>query len=138
MEILIIRHGQSEADLLNVHEGRADFSLTDLGRNQAINLAKYLKEYGGFDAIWTSTLRRAAETAEIISKYINCSINYDDNLIERNNGILAGKPITNENKNSHYNMKPFECIQEGETDIEFRARAEAILLRILDIQKKIK
>lgn len=27
MDILLIRHGQSEADILNVHEGRADFSL---------------------------------------------------------------------------------------------------------------
>jgi len=29
MEIVLIRHGQSEADLLNVHEGRANYSLTD-------------------------------------------------------------------------------------------------------------
>jgi 2,3-bisphosphoglycerate-dependent phosphoglycerate mutase len=32
MEILLIRHGESEADLLQVHEGRADFELTDRGR----------------------------------------------------------------------------------------------------------
>ena len=31
MKLLIIRHGQSEADLLDVHEGRADFPLTALG-----------------------------------------------------------------------------------------------------------
>jgi 2,3-bisphosphoglycerate-dependent phosphoglycerate mutase len=29
MRLLIIRHGESQADLLNVHEGRADFELTD-------------------------------------------------------------------------------------------------------------
>jgi 2,3-bisphosphoglycerate-dependent phosphoglycerate mutase len=32
MEILLIRHGESEADLLQVHEGRADFELTDRER----------------------------------------------------------------------------------------------------------
>ena len=31
MRLLIIRHGESQADLLNVHEGRADFELTDRG-----------------------------------------------------------------------------------------------------------
>ena len=35
MELLIIRHGQSEADILNVIEGRANFNLTDLGYQQA-------------------------------------------------------------------------------------------------------
>lgn len=28
MQILLIRHGESEADILHVHEGRADFELT--------------------------------------------------------------------------------------------------------------
>ena len=34
MQILLIRHGESEADILHVHEGRADFELTDKGRQQ--------------------------------------------------------------------------------------------------------
>ena len=31
MLLLLIRHGESEADLLDVHEGRADFELTERG-----------------------------------------------------------------------------------------------------------
>lgn len=42
MELLIIRHGQSEADLLGVHEGRADFPLTELGQLQAKRMAKFV------------------------------------------------------------------------------------------------
>ena len=38
--ILLIRHGESEADLLKVHEGRADFSLTEQGKQQAAAMAK--------------------------------------------------------------------------------------------------
>ena len=34
MEILLIRHGEPEADILNVREGRADSSLTEMGRKQ--------------------------------------------------------------------------------------------------------
>ena len=34
MQILLIRHGESEADILHVHEGRADFELTEKGDNK--------------------------------------------------------------------------------------------------------
>ena len=39
MKLLLIRHGESEADLLDVHEGRADFPLTERGRRQARAMA---------------------------------------------------------------------------------------------------
>ena len=38
MQILLIRHGESEADILHVHEGRADFELTDKGDNKCKDL----------------------------------------------------------------------------------------------------
>ena len=44
MILLVIRHGESEADLLDVHEGRADFELTERGHEQAIAMAKYVAE----------------------------------------------------------------------------------------------
>lgn len=46
MRLLMIRHGQSEADILKVHEGRANFSLTQLGMAQAEIMAEYVtKEF---------------------------------------------------------------------------------------------
>ena len=41
MILLVIRHGESEADILDVHEGRADFELTQKGHRQAAAMAKY-------------------------------------------------------------------------------------------------
>ena len=38
MQILLIRHGESEADILNVHEGRADFELTEKGESRCKDL----------------------------------------------------------------------------------------------------
>lgn len=38
MQILLIRHGESEADILNVHEGRADFELTKKEDNKCKDL----------------------------------------------------------------------------------------------------
>ena len=43
MQILLIRHGESEADILHVHEGRADFELTDKGRQQVQRLVQKKK-----------------------------------------------------------------------------------------------
>ncbi len=44
MQILLIRHGESEADILNVHEGRADFELTERGRKQVGSLSQKVKK----------------------------------------------------------------------------------------------
>ena len=90
MKLLLIRHGQSEADLLNVHEGRADFSLTDLGREQTTKLAQYLLNRYQVEQIITSPLERAAQTAEIINSVYNCGIVIEEKLMELNNGLLAG------------------------------------------------
>ena len=44
MKLLVIRHGESEADILNVHEGRADFELTERGHRQAEAMSEYVSE----------------------------------------------------------------------------------------------
>lgn len=117
-------------------EGKADFLLTDLGIKQAKSLGSYLRKNHQIDIIWSSTLKRAAQTSEILRTYLDCSIMYDDRLQERNNGILAGKPITEENVDTYYSLKPFERIEDGESDLEFGARAESILLKLIDNSKK--
>ena len=44
MKLLIIRHGESQADILKVHEGRADFELTERGHRQAEAMSKYVRK----------------------------------------------------------------------------------------------
>lgn len=134
MEILIIRHGQSEADILGVHEGRADYPLTDLGREQAKRLACRLNEHCPPDIIWTSTLKRASETATILADEVGCMLMKEPGLMEFNNGVLAGLP--REVAATKYPLppggrKPHERIQNGESEIEFRMRVEMALSKIL-------
>jgi probable phosphoglycerate mutase len=62
--LLAIRHGESEWNVVGRWQGRADTELSDAGRRQAIDAAAVL---GTFDGIWSSHLRRAAETAAIIA-----------------------------------------------------------------------
>ncbi len=44
MRLLVIRHGESEADLLHVREGRADFELTERGHRQAEAMGGYVSQ----------------------------------------------------------------------------------------------
>ena len=63
MKLLVIRHGESEADLLDVHEGRADFSLTERGHSQAEAMAEYVANNYNITKIYASTLTSAKQTA---------------------------------------------------------------------------
>lgn len=130
MEILLIRHGQSEADLLNVHEGRADFSLTELGHKQAAAMAKRVGAEFPPEVIWSSTLKRAKETASYLSEATQCKVNYEDDLMEHNNGVFAGIPYE-EAKKIPKPQHPHERVQDGESFIEFRMRIEMIFSKII-------
>ena len=68
--LLMVRHGESRANADGVAGGPiGDGGLTDLGRRQARALAERLarsRELDGASALYTSTLPRAIETAEIV------------------------------------------------------------------------
>lgn len=134
MELLLIRHGQSEADLLGVHEGRADYPLTVLGVDQAKLMAQYVETYHPPEVILTSPLKRAKRTAFILREAIGCDLIEEVDLKEFNNGVLAGLP--KEDALIKYPPpklgRPLHVpIQEGESELEFRFRAERVLSKIL-------
>ena len=90
MDLLVIRHGQSEADILKVIEGRADFPLTGLGHKQAEAMAKWVNEHYAVNKIFSSPLKRARQTSEYLSKITGIEILFDDDLMEWKNGLIAG------------------------------------------------
>jgi broad specificity phosphatase PhoE len=93
-KIFVVRHGQDEDNANLLLNGRRDRPLTALGRKQAEAAAQKLKKYH-IDSIYSSPLKRAFETAQIIAKELGISrIQKDENLIERDFGILTGKPYT--------------------------------------------
>ncbi|MDP4086070.1 MAG: histidine phosphatase family protein [Bacillota bacterium] len=141
MVLLIIRHGQSEADLLGVHEGRADFPLTELGHSQAKKMAKYVAEHFPPRIILSSPLKRAKNTATILQDEIGCELKIELDLIEFNNGVLAG--LTKEEALLKYPLPeggrpPHIAIQNGESELEFRFRAERIFHKIITEYQQFK
>jgi len=93
----LLRHGESAGNRKSVHQGQADFPLTHKGREQAAHLAALWTQHGvTFDAIMSSPLKRAAETARIIAQALGYSqenIRYDDVWKERDKGQLTGRPF---------------------------------------------
>ena len=93
MNLILIRHGQSEWNALNQFTGWKDPDLTAKGIEEAHNAGKIIRNLKiNFDLVFTSALVRAQNTAEIILGEINQSLSTIKNqaLNERNYGDLAG------------------------------------------------
>ena len=84
--LILVRHGQSEGNLVRSFLGHTDLDITELGHKQAECTAEYLKDVK-IDAIYSSDLKRAWNTAEHIAKKKDLSIIADTELRE----IFAGE-----------------------------------------------
>ena len=62
-KLVLVRHGESEWNKLNLFTGWTDVELSDKGRSEAAAAGKLLKEEGyDFDICYTSYLKRAIHT----------------------------------------------------------------------------
>ena len=65
-KLVLVRHGESEWNKLNLFTGWTDVELSDKGREEAKNAGKVMKELGyDFDVCYTSYLKRAIHTLNI-------------------------------------------------------------------------
>jgi broad specificity phosphatase PhoE len=86
--LLVVRHGQSEWNAIGRWQGHADPVLSELGRRQAYLAAAAI---GAVDAIVSSDLLRAAETAAIIAQQLGVGpVVVDERLRERDAGEWTG------------------------------------------------
>ena len=93
MNLILIRHGQSEWNALNQFTGWKYPGLTAKGVEEAHNAGRIINNLKiNFDLVFTSALIRAQNTAQIILKEINQPLSTIKNqaLNERNYGDLAG------------------------------------------------
>ncbi len=93
MKLVLLRHGESEWNKENRFTGWTDVDLSENGVKEAENAGKLLKEKGySFDIAFTSVLKRANRTLDIVLKEMNLDIpvNYSYRLNERHYGALQG------------------------------------------------
>ena len=89
MNIFVVRHGQTEWNVMKKMQGSADIELNEKGLSQASDTANMLRD-SSFDVIFCSPLKRAKQTAEIINDDRGLNIIFDERLRERNYGEFEG------------------------------------------------
>jgi broad specificity phosphatase PhoE len=90
--LYVFRHGETDWNKEKRCQGWIDIPLNNAGIEQANNLANALESIG-LDVIYSSPLSRTFETAKIVAKSNNSKILTNNDLIERNCGVLSGKIV---------------------------------------------
>ena len=86
-KLIIIRHGESEFNLTERYTGQLYVPLTETGVRQAKITADYILKNYKIDAVYSSDLSRAVETARPVAAPLGIEIKTDKGLRE----IYAGK-----------------------------------------------
>ena len=89
--LIVVRHGQTEANARGLLLGRSDPPLDPTGHEQAAAVAATLAPLRSGTRIVSSPLRRAQETADIIAA--GAAVDIDDRWIELDYGTFEGKPV---------------------------------------------
>ena len=89
MELYIVRHGKTYWNEQRKIQGWADIDLTEEGREVAVLSAEGMKDIH-FDAIYSSPLKRANETANILRGERELPVIVDERIKEIGFGVLEG------------------------------------------------
>jgi broad specificity phosphatase PhoE len=138
LNIYIVRHGQDQDNAKLILNGHRDKPLTARGKKEAKIIARDFKTAKvNFSGFYVSPLKRARETAEIIAKELKLKkAKVFSGLIERDFGVMAGKPIADivplcapqvlKTNETYYFLKAYS----SETFPELLKRARLVLAEI--------
>jgi probable phosphoglycerate mutase len=87
--LLLVRHGETDWNADGRLQGQTDRPLSDFGRRQARQLAEEL-DGETIEAIYSSDLARARETAEIVGERVGLAVALDPGLREKDWGTWEG------------------------------------------------
>ncbi|CAL8896412.1 histidine phosphatase family protein [Kocuria varians] len=127
--LTLIRHGQTDWNLQGRLQGRSDIPLNETGREQAREVGRELAASGRhWDALVSSPLQRARETAELIGEQIGLTLSgtYED-LVERSFGDAEGYDCTGKSDEQRHAFME----EHGETTEDVIRRGIAVLQRIV-------
>ncbi len=90
MKLFLVRHCQTDWNLNHRIQGSSDINLNEEGLRQSSALASWFRQFK-IDAVYSSPMRRAVETAERIAKNFNLEVKTLNGLRELNHGVLEGE-----------------------------------------------
>jgi len=128
VQIVLVRHGATDWNLQGRCQGSTDRDLSDVGIRQAEQIAELLSEQE-INAIYSSSLRRAQQTAERISQPHKLPVLIEQDVRELDHGELEGLTF-NEIKANYgdflvrWRSEPAEiCVPGGERLADVAERA---------------
>lgn len=131
MEIILVRHGLTEANKNGITNGQLDEPLAEEGKVQAQELADRLQDKP-IEIIYSSPLKRATLTALPIAEKLGKTINIDRRLIEVSFGRFEGRPneevkaVLGDEMRDLFNKYEYDLIPyggESSSQVENRARS---------------
>jgi len=90
-KLILTRHGETTWNVEKIYRGRTDVSLDEVGIKQAELLGKHLSNWE-LEAIYSSPLKRALDTANIIARYQKVGIHVTEGLIDFDYGEWQSLP----------------------------------------------
>ena len=134
-KIILVRHGETEWNVAEIFRGRTDIELNETGIRQAELLAEYLSKTK-IDAIYSSPLRRALKTAEIIAGYHQLDVDIDSGLTDFNFGKWQG--LSHQEVKNKYRELHAEWINHPEqVKMPSGESLDVIRKRAMDVVTKI-
>jgi probable phosphoglycerate mutase len=135
--VVLARHGETDANLPPLRfQGRSDEPLNERGRRQALAMAEELAGTD-FQAIWSSDLSRALDTAAPIAERLGLEVEVDGRLSESNRGRWEGRLMEEVAADEPGLFAAWRApdpdfrFPDGESLVEHRDRARAVLREIL-------
>jgi probable phosphoglycerate mutase len=126
----LIRHGETDWNVQGIWQGQADIPLNDIGREQARRLADRLRSEGmRIDAIYTSDLQRAAETARVVGNALGITPHLHTGLREIDVGAWSGKTreeVIAHNPDLYRRFVAGEDVRRGDTGETFEELSERV------------
>ena len=135
-ELILVRHGETVWNVEKIYRGRADVNLDEAGIKQAELLGKYLGNWE-LEAIYSSSLKRALDTANIIARYHKIGVYIADGLIDFDYGEWQSLPEQEVRKSypallDKWHNNPQEVrMPGGESLADVRERAAGVVDDVL-------
>ncbi len=141
MQIILVRHGESEGNIKEHVYGRTDYPLTDKGRSQIPHIIEGLKHFD-FDEVYTSPLCRASAIGEAVALDRDIPIHDDDRLMEINFGDYEDRhrsDVMSVLGDDYYKLIGFldhYDIPNGEQQDDFLKRVQSFIDELMEKEPK--
>jgi broad specificity phosphatase PhoE len=135
-KLILARHGETAWNVEKLYRGRTDVNLDEVGVKQAELLGKYLSNWE-LEAIYSSPLKRALDTANIIARYQKVSVYIAEGLIDFDYGEWQSLPEQEAKRlyptlHNEWHTNPHKVRMPGGESLEdARKRATEVINEVL-------